>query len=75
MGYQKARNLSGGDDVLTQALGGKDRPDILRGVGKYMTKKKYFHTLMESKSKESNMEKTTYEERDEMTKKNYGVRS
>uniref|UniRef100_A0A0A0LCT7 Uncharacterized protein n=1 Tax=Cucumis sativus TaxID=3659 RepID=A0A0A0LCT7_CUCSA len=34
MGNQKGRSLSGGDDVLTQALGGKDCPGILEAWGK-----------------------------------------
>ncbi|KAE8650634.1 hypothetical protein Csa_009788 [Cucumis sativus] len=67
MGNQKGRSLSGSDDVFTQALGGKDRPGILRGVGKYVTKKKYFYTPMESK--EGNEERTVYEEHDQMAKR------
>ena len=67
MGNQKGRSLSGGDDVLTQALWWKDRPGILRGVGTCVTKKKYFHTPMESK--EGNEERTVYEERDQMAKR------
>lgn len=53
---------------LTQALGGKDHSGIVQGVGKYVTKKNYFHTPTESKSKQSNKKKTVYEERDEMAK-------
>ncbi|KAL4018023.1 hypothetical protein IC575_021610 [Cucumis melo] len=41
---QNTTNAFGEEDILTRALGGKDRPGILRGVGKYVTKKKYFHT-------------------------------
>ncbi|TYK04332.1 transposase [Cucumis melo var. makuwa] len=41
---QNTTNAFGKEDILTRALGGKDRPGILRGVGKYVTKKKYFHT-------------------------------
>ena len=69
MGNQKGRSLSDGDDVLTQALGGKDCPGILEAWGSTWLRKKYFHTPMESKSEESNGEKTVYEERDEMTKR------
>ncbi|KGN58276.1 hypothetical protein Csa_017435 [Cucumis sativus] len=57
---QKARDLSGGDNVLTQALSQKDRSRIVRRVGKYVTKKKYFHTPTASKSKQSNEKKTVY---------------
>uniref|UniRef100_A0A9I9EG57 Uncharacterized protein n=1 Tax=Cucumis melo TaxID=3656 RepID=A0A9I9EG57_CUCME len=39
----KTTNAFGEEDILTRALGGKDHPGILRGVGKYVTKKKYFH--------------------------------
>ena len=67
MGNQKGRSLSGGDDVLTQTLGGKDRPAYSETWGKYVTKKKYFHTPMESK--EGNEERTVYEERDQMVKR------
>ncbi|KAA0045189.1 uncharacterized protein E5676_scaffold325G00390 [Cucumis melo var. makuwa] len=41
---QKTTNAFGEKNILTRALGGKDRPGILRGVGKYVTKKKYLHT-------------------------------
>ncbi|KAA0054101.1 hypothetical protein E6C27_scaffold131G00070 [Cucumis melo var. makuwa] len=36
---QKTTNAFGEEDILTRALGGKDHPGILRGVGKYVTKK------------------------------------
>ncbi|TYK04175.1 transposase [Cucumis melo var. makuwa] len=37
---QNTTNAFGEEDILTRALGGKDRPGILRDVGKYVTKKK-----------------------------------
>ncbi|KAA0060215.1 hypothetical protein E6C27_scaffold386G00370 [Cucumis melo var. makuwa] len=37
---QNTTNAFGEEDILTRALGGKDRLGILRGVGKYVTKKK-----------------------------------
>ncbi|KAA0032367.1 hypothetical protein E5676_scaffold340G00310 [Cucumis melo var. makuwa] len=52
------------EDVPTRALGGKDRPGIVRSVGKYVTKKKYFHTATQPKTNEKEDEKTTSEEHD-----------
>ncbi|KAL0533258.1 hypothetical protein IC582_030474 [Cucumis melo] len=49
---QNTTNAFGEEDILTRALGGKDRPGILRGVGKYVTKKKYFHTATQQKTNE-----------------------
>ncbi|KAA0062841.1 transposase [Cucumis melo var. makuwa] len=57
------------EDILTRALGGKDRPGILRGVGKYVTKKKYFHTATQQKTNENKDEKTTSKEHDRMAKR------
>ncbi|KAA0048235.1 uncharacterized protein E5676_scaffold265G001650 [Cucumis melo var. makuwa] len=37
---QNTTNAFGEEDILTRALGGKDRPGILHGVGKYVIKKK-----------------------------------
>uniref|UniRef100_A0A9I9EIP2 Uncharacterized protein n=1 Tax=Cucumis melo TaxID=3656 RepID=A0A9I9EIP2_CUCME len=48
---QKTTNTFGEEDILTRALGGKDRPRIVRGEGKYVTKKKYFHTTTQPKTK------------------------
>ncbi|KAA0049585.1 uncharacterized protein E5676_scaffold94G00600 [Cucumis melo var. makuwa] len=38
---QKTTNAFGEEDILTRALGGKDRHGILQGVGEYVTKKKF----------------------------------
>ncbi|KAL0533412.1 hypothetical protein IC582_030251 [Cucumis melo] len=46
---QKTTNAFSEEDILTRALGGKDHSGILRGVGKYVTKKKYFHTITQQK--------------------------
>uniref|UniRef100_A0A9I9E9V0 Uncharacterized protein n=1 Tax=Cucumis melo TaxID=3656 RepID=A0A9I9E9V0_CUCME len=35
---QNTTNAFGEEDILTRALGGRDRPGILRSVGKYVTK-------------------------------------
>ncbi|TYJ97989.1 uncharacterized protein E5676_scaffold487G00100 [Cucumis melo var. makuwa] len=61
------------EDILTRALGGKDRPRILRGVGKYVTKKKYFHTATQQKANEKEDDKATSKEHDQMAKKNKRV--
>ncbi|KAL4038060.1 hypothetical protein IC575_001665 [Cucumis melo] len=66
---QNTTNTFGDEDILTRALGGKDRPGILRGVGKYVTKKKYFHTATQQKTNEKADEKVTSKEHDRMAKK------
>uniref|UniRef100_A0A9I9EDG5 Uncharacterized protein n=1 Tax=Cucumis melo TaxID=3656 RepID=A0A9I9EDG5_CUCME len=59
--------LSVKKDILTRTLGGKDRPGILHGVGKYVTKKKYFHTAtQQKKTNEKEDEKATSKEHDRM---------
>ncbi|KAA0050117.1 uncharacterized protein E6C27_scaffold675G001340 [Cucumis melo var. makuwa] len=66
---QKTTNAFGEEDILTRALGGKDRPRILCGVGKYVTKKKYFHTATQQKTNEKEDEKATSKEYDRMAKR------
>ncbi|KAL0533848.1 hypothetical protein IC582_028119 [Cucumis melo] len=66
---QKTTNAFGEDDILTKVLGGKDRPGILHGVGKYVTKKKYFHTATQQKTNEKEDEKATSKEHDRMAKR------
>lgn len=41
---EEGERLKNKDDVLSQALGSKDPPGRVRGVGKYVTPKQYFHT-------------------------------
>ncbi|TYK04227.1 uncharacterized protein E5676_scaffold24967G00360 [Cucumis melo var. makuwa] len=50
---QKTTNAFDEEDILTRALGGKDRPGIVCGVGKYVTKKKKEEPGMSSKEKSS----------------------
>ncbi|KAL4022902.1 hypothetical protein IC575_016648 [Cucumis melo] len=66
---QNTTNAFGEEDILTRALGGKDRPGILRSVGKYVTKKKYFHTATQQKTNEKEDEKATSKEHDRMVKR------
>ncbi|KAA0060591.1 36.4 kDa proline-rich protein-like [Cucumis melo var. makuwa] len=66
---QKTTNVFGEEDILTRALGGKDRPRIVRGVGKYVTKKKYFHTATKPKTNGKENEKATSKEHDRMAKR------
>ncbi|KAL0536464.1 hypothetical protein IC582_025413 [Cucumis melo] len=66
---QNTTNAFGEEDILTRALGGKDRPGILRGVGKYVTKKKYFHTTTQQKTNEKEDDKATSKEHDRMGKR------
>ncbi|KAA0037177.1 uncharacterized protein E5676_scaffold832G00860 [Cucumis melo var. makuwa] len=57
------------EDILTRALGGKDCLGIVLGVGKYVTKKKYFHTATQQKTNEKEDEKATSKEHDRMAKR------
>ncbi|KAL4037167.1 hypothetical protein IC575_000754 [Cucumis melo] len=66
---QNTTNAFGEEDILARALGGKDRPGILRGVGKYVTKKKYFHTATQQKTNEKEDDKATSKEHDRMAKR------
>ncbi|KAL4013245.1 hypothetical protein IC575_025407 [Cucumis melo] len=66
---QKTTNAFCEKDILTRALGGKDRSRILRGVGKYVTKKKYFHTTTQQKTNGKEDEKATSKEHDPMAKR------
>ncbi|KAA0036820.1 putative serine/threonine-protein kinase nek2 [Cucumis melo var. makuwa] len=66
---QNTTNAFSEEDILTRALGGKDRPGILRGVGKYVTKKKYFHTATQQKTNKKEDEKATSKEHDPMAKR------
>ncbi|KAA0061183.1 transposase [Cucumis melo var. makuwa] len=66
---QNTTNAFGEEDILTRALGGKDRLGILRGVGKYVTKKKYFHSVTQQKTNEKEDEKVTSKEHDRMAKR------
>uniref|UniRef100_A0A9I9E9C4 Ubiquitin-like protease family profile domain-containing protein n=1 Tax=Cucumis melo TaxID=3656 RepID=A0A9I9E9C4_CUCME len=66
---QNTTNAFGEEDILTRALGGKDRPGILRSVGKYVTKKKYFHTATQQKTNEKEDDKATSKEHDRMAKR------
>ncbi|KAL4033154.1 hypothetical protein IC575_006240 [Cucumis melo] len=66
---QNTTNAFDEEDILTRALGGKDRLGILRGVGKYVTKKKYFHTVTQQKINEKDDEKATSKEHDRMAKR------
>ncbi|TYK04901.1 hypothetical protein E5676_scaffold143G001050 [Cucumis melo var. makuwa] len=66
---QNTTNAFGDGDIITRALGGKDRPGILRGVGKYVTKKKYFHTATQQKANKKEDEKATSKEHDQMAKR------
>ncbi|KAL0536781.1 hypothetical protein IC582_025742 [Cucumis melo] len=66
---QNTTNAFGEEDILTRALGGKDRPGILRSVGKYVTKKKYFHTATQQKTNEKEDDKATSKEHDRMVKR------
>ncbi|TYK29823.1 uncharacterized protein E5676_scaffold208G00510 [Cucumis melo var. makuwa] len=56
-------------DILTRALGGKNRLGILRDVRKYVTKKKYFHTATQQKTNEKEDENATSKEHDRMAKR------
>ncbi|KAL0539848.1 hypothetical protein IC582_024069 [Cucumis melo] len=66
---QNTTNAFGEEDILTRALGGKDRLGILYGVGKYVTKKKYFHTATQQKINGKEDEKATSKEHDRMAKR------
>ncbi|KAL0536664.1 hypothetical protein IC582_025624 [Cucumis melo] len=66
---QNTTNVFDEEDILTRALGGKDRPGILRGVGKYVIKKKYFHTATQQKTNEKEDDKATSKEHDPMAKR------
>ncbi|KAA0038878.1 uncharacterized protein E5676_scaffold2612G00260 [Cucumis melo var. makuwa] len=66
---QKTSNALGEEDILTHALGGKDRPRIVRDVGKYVTKKKYFHTPTQPKPNQKDDDKALSEERGRMAQK------
>ncbi|KAA0067157.1 transposase [Cucumis melo var. makuwa] len=66
---QNTTNAFGEEDILTRALGGKDRLGILCGVGKYVTKKKYFHTTTQQKINGKEDEKATSKEHDRMAKR------
>ncbi|TYK04463.1 uncharacterized protein E5676_scaffold409G00690 [Cucumis melo var. makuwa] len=66
---QNTTNAFGEEDILTRTLGDKDRPGILRGVGKYVTKKKYFHTATQQKTNEEEDDKATSKEHDRMAKR------
>ncbi|KAA0036438.1 uncharacterized protein E5676_scaffold360G00980 [Cucumis melo var. makuwa] len=66
---QKTTNAFGEEDILTRTLGGKDCPGIVCGVGKYVTKKKYFNTATQQKTNEKEDEKATSKEHDQMAKR------
>ena len=66
---QKTTNAFGEKNILTRALGGKDHPGIVCGVGKYVTKKKYFHTATQPKTNEKEDDKATSKEHDRMAKR------
>uniref|UniRef100_A0A9I9EJJ3 Ubiquitin-like protease family profile domain-containing protein n=1 Tax=Cucumis melo TaxID=3656 RepID=A0A9I9EJJ3_CUCME len=66
---QKATNAFGEEDILTRALDGNDHPGIVCSVGKYVTKKKYFHTATQQKINEKEDEKVTSKEHDRMAKR------
>ncbi|KAL0551438.1 hypothetical protein IC582_010526 [Cucumis melo] len=66
---QNMTNAFGEENILTRPLGGKDRLGILRGVGKYVTKKKYFHTTTQQKTNEKEDDKATSKEHDRMAKR------
>ncbi|KAL4013514.1 hypothetical protein IC575_025686 [Cucumis melo] len=66
---QNTTNAFGEKDILTRALGCKDRPGIFRSVGKYVTKKKYFHTATQQKTNEKEDDKATSKEHDRMGKR------
>ncbi|KAL0546957.1 hypothetical protein IC582_016876 [Cucumis melo] len=66
---QNTTNAFDEEDILTRALGGKDRLGILRGVGKYFTRKKYFHTATQQKTNEKEDDKATSKEHDRMAKR------
>uniref|UniRef100_A0A9I9E402 Uncharacterized protein n=1 Tax=Cucumis melo TaxID=3656 RepID=A0A9I9E402_CUCME len=66
---QNTTNAFGEEDILTRALGGKDRLGILRGVGKYVTKKKYFNTATQQKTNEKEDDKATSKEHNRMAKR------
>ncbi|KAL0539394.1 hypothetical protein IC582_023606 [Cucumis melo] len=66
---QNTTNAFGEEDILIRALGGKDRQGILHGVGKYVTKKKYFHTATQQKTNEKEDEKVISKEHDRMAKR------
>ncbi|KAL4013691.1 hypothetical protein IC575_025874 [Cucumis melo] len=66
---QNTTNAFNEEDILTRALGGKDHPGILRGVGKYVIKKKYFHTATQQKTNEKEDDKATSKEHDPMAKR------
>ncbi|KAA0063404.1 transposase [Cucumis melo var. makuwa] len=57
------------EDIITHALGGKDQPGIVDSVGKYVTKKKYFHTATQPKTNQKDDEKALSEEQDQMAKR------
>ncbi|KAL0545149.1 hypothetical protein IC582_020295 [Cucumis melo] len=66
---QKTTNAFDEEDILTMALGGKDCSGIVRDVGKYLTKKKYFHTATQQKTNEKEDEKASSKEHDQMAKR------
>ncbi|KAA0052002.1 hypothetical protein E5676_scaffold409G001890 [Cucumis melo var. makuwa] len=66
---QKTTNAFGEEDILARALCGEGRPGIVYGVGKYVTKKKYFHTATQPKTNEKEDEKATFKEHDRMAKR------
>ncbi|KAA0058471.1 uncharacterized protein E5676_scaffold606G001760 [Cucumis melo var. makuwa] len=66
---QNTTNAFDEEDILTRALGGKDHPGILCGVGKYFTKKKYFHTASQQKTNEKKDENVPFKEHDQMAKR------
>ncbi|KAA0043076.1 transposase [Cucumis melo var. makuwa] len=66
---QNTTNAFGEEDILIRALGGKDCQGILHGVGKYVTKKKYFHTATQQKTNEKEDEKVISKEHDRMAKR------
>ena len=42
-------NISTGGDILSQALGSKDPPGVVRGLSKFIMPNKYFHTPKQMK--------------------------
>ena len=51
-------NTSTGGDILSQALGSKDPPGVVRGLGKFVMPSKYFHTPKQVKKED----KVTFDE-------------
>ena len=47
-------------------MGNKDQPGIIRGVGKYVNKMKYFHTLRQTKKVKKGKDNAYIEERARM---------